>query len=77
MIDLYCERTAPGLIDGPLNVITNLAFFIAAYLLFKRWRALRGADRGILLLVVVIALIGLGSGLLDTLATPVAEMADV
>jgi hypothetical protein len=29
-IDLYCERTAPGLLNEPLNAISNLAFFAAA-----------------------------------------------
>jgi hypothetical protein len=25
-LDLYCERTAPGLWNEPLNALTNLAF---------------------------------------------------
>ena len=30
-IDLYCERLAPGLTGEPLNALSNVAFFIAAW----------------------------------------------
>ena len=29
-IDIYCERTAPGFWDEPLNAVSNAAFLIAA-----------------------------------------------
>ena len=31
-IDLYCERTAPGLTGEPFNAGSNLAFFLTAVL---------------------------------------------
>jgi len=31
-IDLYCERTVPGLTGEPFNAVSNLAFFLAAAL---------------------------------------------
>lgn len=34
-IDNYCERTAVGLLDEPLNAITNAAFWIAAIWVWK------------------------------------------
>lgn len=37
-IDKYCERTAEGLWAEPLNVISNIAFFIVAILLFRFYR---------------------------------------
>ena len=41
-VDDYCERLGPGLWAEPLNLVTNLAFLIAAIL----WRRCRGGRRG-------------------------------
>ena len=35
MIDLYCERTAPGLWEEPINALTNLSFFVAAWFAWR------------------------------------------
>lgn len=80
-IDLYCERTAPGLWAEPVNAVTNLAFLLAAALLLRDWLAVyrgrpaAGWDR--LLLVVLVGLIGIGSGLFHTFAQTWAALADV
>ncbi len=80
-LDLYCERTAPGLWGEPLNTLTNLGFLLAAYLLFRRYRAQYGGDlhRGWdrLLLIALLAAIGLGSGLWHLTAQSWAMWADV
>ena len=34
-LDIYCERTAPGLRNEPVNTLTNLGFLIAAGLLLS------------------------------------------
>jgi hypothetical protein len=31
-VDIYCERLGPGLWAEPLNAVTNVAFFVAAWL---------------------------------------------
>jgi len=67
MLDSYCERTAPGLWDEPLNTVTNLAFLIAAGVAMAVHRRHAGTipDRGVdlwLLRLWLIA-IGIGSGL--------------
>jgi hypothetical protein len=36
-IDAYCERLLPGFWDEPLNAISNLAFLLAAGLVWWRW----------------------------------------
>ena len=38
MIDLYCERQAPGLGAEPINALTNLAFLVSAW---ATWRLMR------------------------------------
>lgn len=73
MLDLYCERLGPDLLAEPLNAVTNLAFLLAA---LQAWR--RAGDRlDARLLAALIGLIGLGSGLFHTLATPAAQWCDV
>ena len=52
-IDMYCERTDPGLWSEPLNAVTNLAFLVAAALLWRR--AGRGAGRDMQVLTLLIA----------------------
>jgi hypothetical protein len=80
-LDIYCERTAPGLWQEPLNTLTNLGFLIAAALLLRlylrvyRGRQAQGWDR--LLLIILLAAIGVGSGLWHLTAERWAMLADV
>lgn len=73
MIDLYCERVAAGLWAEPLNALSNLAFFMAAYALWRRDRH-AGSTR---ILITLITLIGIGSSLFHTFATQATLLADV
>jgi len=82
MLDIYCERGGePGLWAEPVNAVTNLAFPLAALLVARRLGAapnlrLRNAW-DLWLLTLVLAAIGIGSGLWHTLATVWAVLADV
>jgi hypothetical protein len=71
-LDIYCERTDPGFWSEPANALTNVAFLVAAVLV---WRRAAGARDG-RLLAVLIALISLGSFLFHTLATVWAAWLD-
>ncbi|TNC51838.1 hypothetical protein FHG66_03220 [Rubellimicrobium rubrum] len=71
-IDAYCERLGPGLSAEPVNALTNVAFLVAALVMWRRW-----PEPGICrVLSVLLAVIGLGSGLFHTFATPWAAAAD-
>jgi len=72
-IDAYCERLGPGLWAEPVNAVTNLAFVLVAAWLWPRVAGLPLAR----VLCVVLAAIGVGSGLFHTLATGWAALADV
>ena len=72
-LDLYCERTAPGLLAEPLNAFSNLAFFLAAFWLWRRHAASPARSA----LVLTLLAIGTGSGLFHTFARPWALWADV
>jgi hypothetical protein len=72
-IDSYCERLGPDYWAEPINALTNLAFVIAAAIMWPRVRGLPLARA----LCVVLAVIGVGSWLFHTHATAWAAMADV
>lgn len=77
MIDIYCERTGPDFWSEPINALTNLAFIIAALVLFFQARQTRTLDLQSGILIALIFVIGVGSGLFHTFATPWAAAADV
>ncbi|WP_298938509.1 ceramidase domain-containing protein [uncultured Ruegeria sp.] len=78
-IDLYCERTAPGFWNEPINAISNVGFVIAAILAWRVSQKREGLAPDIweITLFVLAALIGVGSFLFHTFANSCAELADV
>ncbi|MFJ7211220.1 hypothetical protein [Amycolatopsis sp. NPDC098790] len=71
-VDGYCERVAPGLWGEPLNDLGNLAFLLAAVLV---WRLAKG-DRTGRLLAVLIGLVFVASSVFHLVATRWAGAAD-
>lgn len=72
-VDIYCERVDPSFWAEPLNAVTNLAFVIAALVL---WPRVRGMAPG-RVLCVMLAAIGVASGAFHTFAVGWAGLADV
>lgn len=75
-VDLYCERTGPGLWAEPANALTNVAFIAAG--LWGVWQVRRhrtGAFAGVLAWWVVA--IGIGSTLFHTFASKGTIWADI
>lgn len=76
-IDIYCERLDSGFWAEPVNALTNIAF-VAAAVWAWRLAARRGAlDGGVWLLVLLAALVGVGSFLFHTFAQRWSGAADV
>lgn len=77
-LDIYCERIGSDFWGEPLNAISNLSFFIAAWF---AWRLAQGKTfdtaKEVKVLAVLIATIGLGSLLFHTLALRWTLYADV
>ena len=74
-VDAYCERTGPEYWSEPVNAVTNLAFLIAAVVI---WPRLKGRDIAMgRVLAVVLFVIGLGSWLFHTHANRLTGVADV
>lgn len=77
MIDLYCERIGPGFWAEPTNVLTNLAFPVAA---LASWQLARRSDAvsgNVAVLIALIIVIGIGSALFHTFATRWAWFLDL
>lgn len=75
-VNHYCERIDPSYWSEPFNAITNIAFLIAALVLFQIWRQGEAKDWPAVLLIVNLAVISIGSYLFHTLATNAAALAD-
>jgi hypothetical protein len=76
-VAFYCERTSAAFWAEPVNALTNAAFLLAAIAAFVLWRRAGGRDLPALALIVLLALIGLGSFAFHTLATRGAALLDV
>jgi len=74
VLDLYCERTAPGLWAEPANAVTNLGFLVAAWLI---WRRAPARDANLSALSALIVAIGLCSLLFHTLANEATRWLDI
>jgi hypothetical protein len=76
-VDIYCERTAPGLLNEPLNAFSNAAFLIAALLATRA--ALRAARRDpfLWILIAIVYLVAAGSTAFHTFANRWSMIADV
>lgn len=72
-VDGYCERTGPEFWSEPVNALTNLAFVIAAVVVWPRLRGLRTGQ----VLAVNLGVIGLGSWLFHTHANRLTGLMDV
>jgi len=74
-INAYCERLDAAYWAEPVNAVTNAAFIVAAFVM---WRRLGDAPLPLArLLVIVLGLIGVGSFLFHTHAQAWAALADV
>ncbi len=71
-VDGYCERVGPGLWGEPLNSVSNLAFLLAAVLV---WRLAAGNRTG-RLLAGLIGLVFVASTVFHLVATRWAAVAD-
>jgi len=76
-VDIYCERIDPGFWAEPVNAISNIAFLLAAWWAWRRAVRLQAVDGAAVTLVILTALVGVGSFLFHTFATLWAGIADV
>lgn len=75
-IDIYCERLGPGLWAEPMNALTNAAFFLAGWLLWRRARRTGALTFPIASLLGLVFAIAVGSSLFHTFAQTWARVLD-
>lgn len=78
-IAIYCERTSSVWDAEPLNAISNIAFFIAAWAAWRlqQRRPNQALHGSIATLCVIVVMVGIGSTIFHTVARRWAEWADV
>ncbi|HEY8372187.1 MAG TPA: ceramidase domain-containing protein [Pseudonocardiaceae bacterium] len=80
-VDSYCERTGPEFWSEPVNAATNLAFLLAAFLLWFLARRNRPGGTpvptSVTALITILVLIGLGSFAFHTVARAWSALLDV
>jgi hypothetical protein len=78
-VDIYCERTTAAWNAEPLNAVSNLAFFVAAWAAWRlqKQRPNTALSGPIQALWIIIAVVGAGSLTFHTVGTRWAEWADV
>lgn len=76
MIDNYCERTDASFWSEPINAVTNLSFIIAGLVAISLLRKTSAPPLYLWLLAGMMLLIGIGSFLFHTFATPLTALAD-
>ncbi len=75
-IDIYCERLGPAFWAEPLNALTNISFFIAAFFVWFLAKKQGVLHRGTIILIGLLLCIGTGSFLFHTLAVRWAMLTD-
>lgn len=60
-VDLHCERLQDGLFEEPLNVLSNLLFFIVSYFLLNAYKRADIRAPRIKVLIYVVIAFGFGS----------------
>ncbi len=76
-VDLYCERIGAEFWAEPINALTNIAFFIAAWSIWYLSRRSSTLSPSIWLLIATAIAIGTGSFVFHTVATSWARLLDV
>jgi len=73
----YCERAGDGLWAEPLNALSNIAFFIAAWMLYQAYKKRAVKDTQVAILISLLTLVGIGSTLFHTFANKLTMIFDV
>jgi len=76
-MDIYCERLDAGFWAEPVNALTNIAFLLAAWLVWQRANKLQVLSFEVWILIALMASIGVGSGIFHTFATNWARGIDI
>lgn len=66
----YCERVGDTVLSEPVNLVSNLVFFISAFLVYKLYKSKNITGFGYWFLFALLLLIGTGSSLWHSFRNP-------
>src|SRR5690349_5862900 len=72
----YCERVGNGILTEPINLFSNLSFFLSAVLIFRMLKNSKKLSIGYWILFGLVVLIGVGSSLWHSFRTPFTHALD-
>lgn len=75
-IDIYCERTGPGFLAEPLNLFSNVSFFVAYFITRQRYR-ISSLPIPLRIAHFFIFAIGVGSATFHATALMWGQLADI
>ena len=76
-VDIYCERLSAAFWAEPVNALSNFAFILAAVFALSLCRQKHIKTWDIKLLIILCAIVGIGSFIFHTVATHGAMFADI
>lgn len=74
--NIYCERQTQSLLAEPANVLSNIAFFASAILIYQLLNRNSIKDKKYWLMFILIILVGIGSSLWHLLRNPYTLVLD-
>lgn len=74
--NIYCERQTQSLVAEPVNVLSNIAFFVSAILIYQLLNRNSTKDKKYWLMFLLIILVGIGSSLWHLLRNPYTLVLD-
>lgn len=75
-IDNYCERMDASWLAEPLNFLSNISFFIAAYYLYRLSKSSPHPVHA-RLLILLVTMVGIGSSLFHSIANHLTMLGDI
>lgn len=79
-IDIYCERISPEIFSEPINFFTNIAFWVAFFLLLKKYHKKNYEHVNLriysIILIFLVLIIGMGSFLFHLFGNVWSLLAD-
>lgn len=76
LVPQYCERVGSGIFSEPINLLSNLAFFVSVILLYKLFKSRKNINFEYWFILTIFLIVGVGSSLWHSLRIPLAFVLD-
>lgn len=76
LVPQYCERVGNSIFSEPINLLSNLAFFITVILLYKEYKNIKKVNFEYWFILITFLVVGIGSSLWHSLRSPLGFTLD-